>query len=639
MPEYLHPGVYIEEQPAPQTIEGVSTSNAGFVGLTEKGPTTGLPQMVTSFNEFLRRYGTYLPEDPWGSTRFLAYAVEGFFNNGGKRVFITRIVGAGAAPASQTLNDGFITRLAVDTASNPTARTTVRLASLRGIAVGTRLRFDEVIAGTPQQNIRTVVAYNSGNTVVTLNTALDFRYTAAGATVTLDAVADGPAPTGGTPSLRIAASSEGTWGRSLQVSISDAQGTAGLSEAFTVAAEAELVAGALAFAANGPASGATTIALNNAGSLQDGDIVEFDDNNPATPNEQRTITLVGNDISWADGLVHDYSGAGSSIRRLTALRAGGANPVIGLDSVAGFTAGELIRISQGANAQILLIDAVDGGANTITLDTATYAVRATYTAGAAVTLGAAGTNGGTQLNMRSARNFYSGAVIEVDDGAQKTYHRITSIAGNVLTLAGALGAAIPGDVSVRVIEFNLLVSDGTLSELYEKLAMDANAANFVATVVNPRSNLIQVTALGSPRAIPFNIPQTNTGLPVNLAGGDNGGVPGPDEYIGVDNGPGRRSGIRALADIDEISIVAVPGISDTAVQAQLIIQCETLKDRFAVLDPAVGSQIGSGRADDVMCSGTTTTPCTPRSTIPGCASAIRAIPTGARAAWCRRAAL
>ena len=32
MPEYLRPGVYVEERPAPETIEGVSTSTVGLVG-------------------------------------------------------------------------------------------------------------------------------------------------------------------------------------------------------------------------------------------------------------------------------------------------------------------------------------------------------------------------------------------------------------------------------------------------------------------------------------------------------------------------------------------------------------------------------------------------------------------------------
>ena len=37
MPEYLSPGVYIEEQDTgPEPIEGVSTSVTGFVGVTQR---------------------------------------------------------------------------------------------------------------------------------------------------------------------------------------------------------------------------------------------------------------------------------------------------------------------------------------------------------------------------------------------------------------------------------------------------------------------------------------------------------------------------------------------------------------------------------------------------------------------------
>jgi len=34
----LTPGVYIEELEGPKTIEGVSTSTAGFLGPAERGP-------------------------------------------------------------------------------------------------------------------------------------------------------------------------------------------------------------------------------------------------------------------------------------------------------------------------------------------------------------------------------------------------------------------------------------------------------------------------------------------------------------------------------------------------------------------------------------------------------------------------
>ena len=39
MPEYLAPGVYIEEiERGPKPIEGVATSTTAFLGETERGP-------------------------------------------------------------------------------------------------------------------------------------------------------------------------------------------------------------------------------------------------------------------------------------------------------------------------------------------------------------------------------------------------------------------------------------------------------------------------------------------------------------------------------------------------------------------------------------------------------------------------
>ena len=93
MPEYLAPGVYVEEiEIGAKPIEGVSTSTAGFLGMTERGP-LNKPTLVTSFAEYQRIFGGYLPEKnpDYGNKRFLPYAVQGFFENGGKRVYITRV--------------------------------------------------------------------------------------------------------------------------------------------------------------------------------------------------------------------------------------------------------------------------------------------------------------------------------------------------------------------------------------------------------------------------------------------------------------------------------------------------------------------------------------------------------------------
>jgi phage tail sheath protein FI len=93
MPEYLSPGVYIEEtEIGGKPIEGVSTTTAGFLGQTERGPTR--PRLVTCFEQYRRLYGGFI------STSNLPYAVDGFFRNGGKRCFIGRILGKNSRKAS-----------------------------------------------------------------------------------------------------------------------------------------------------------------------------------------------------------------------------------------------------------------------------------------------------------------------------------------------------------------------------------------------------------------------------------------------------------------------------------------------------------------------------------------------------------
>ena len=101
MAEYLSPGVYVEElDNSPRAIEGIGTSAAGFVGLAEKGPVCGAPTLVTSFNNFQKIFGGYLSEFKYGEYRYLAYAVEQFFTNGGTRCYVSRVIPENAKLAS-----------------------------------------------------------------------------------------------------------------------------------------------------------------------------------------------------------------------------------------------------------------------------------------------------------------------------------------------------------------------------------------------------------------------------------------------------------------------------------------------------------------------------------------------------------
>ncbi len=94
MPEYLHPGVYPEETSfRAKSIEGVATSTAGFVGQAAFGPIAGDPVLITSTDEYIRRFGGLQDLIIGGApiTNYLAHAVNLFFENGGRRVYVARV--------------------------------------------------------------------------------------------------------------------------------------------------------------------------------------------------------------------------------------------------------------------------------------------------------------------------------------------------------------------------------------------------------------------------------------------------------------------------------------------------------------------------------------------------------------------
>ena len=180
MPEYLAPGVYVEEIDAIKTIEGVSTSTTGFAGVTRRGSVEGPPTLVTSFAEFQRLFGGYFDFGPtFMNHRYMPFAVDGFFTNGGKRLYISRVTagGAGAPTAASTVaTGGMITRLAIgqDVIVDP-ATASIVVATLRGIQNGTVIRLVMTREG---------VAYTSNDLTVTgITSATNTVSFAAGVTI------------------------------------------------------------------------------------------------------------------------------------------------------------------------------------------------------------------------------------------------------------------------------------------------------------------------------------------------------------------------------------------------------------------------------------------------------------------------
>jgi phage tail sheath protein FI len=144
---------------------------------------------------------------------------------------------------------------------------------------------------------------------------------------------------------------------------------------------------------------------------------------------------------------------------------------------------------------------------------------------------------------------------------------------------------------VSTVEFDIIVSFDGFDEAFKNLSMNEAHSRHVEKVITPESSkLISVnevsTTVEASQKIPMPSQDKEPGW--KLSGG-NDGIPTDKElnttYEGSDNPePAERTGLYTLKNIDEISIAAIPGITTQHLQNKLIIHCESMKDRFAVLD-------------------------------------------------------
>ncbi len=89
-PEYLSPGVYVEEvDKGSKPIEGAGTACAAFIGFAEKGP-INQPTFIPNWTEFVNNFGGFIKGG------YLASSVFGYFQNGGGRCYVSRLPGGEA---------------------------------------------------------------------------------------------------------------------------------------------------------------------------------------------------------------------------------------------------------------------------------------------------------------------------------------------------------------------------------------------------------------------------------------------------------------------------------------------------------------------------------------------------------------
>jgi len=96
MPEYLTPGVYFEwVDPSAKVVSPLRTDIAAFVGIAESGP-VHTPTRIISWQQFQSVFGNFIPNG------YLAYSVKAFFENGGRECRVVRVT----APAAKAIASG-----------------------------------------------------------------------------------------------------------------------------------------------------------------------------------------------------------------------------------------------------------------------------------------------------------------------------------------------------------------------------------------------------------------------------------------------------------------------------------------------------------------------------------------------------
>ena len=540
MPQYLSPGVYVEEIDAgPKPIEGVSTSVCGAVGMTVTGPTSGKPVLVTSFNDFTRTFGGYWPAQDTGTMNTwtgqgaawwqFPLLVRAFFDNGGQLLYVKRVVAAKAAPSKSEFGAGLTSALVQDTGPGTEK---LRLAHVIGVQAKDAIHV--VPGGTSDPGpefgaLRAlefkVIAVDDQAGTITLDKPVPLALSVRrGDFVWLKAFTKPAAPT-----VTFLAKASGGGGNGILVRVDPMVGQT--RTVLAVVADQPVVVQVAADTADPPDG---NIQLVDKGKLAAGQHVLL-----------RNVEYIVKNVADPAGAVKTFT------LTLTDLAKQDAKPLAGL--------GDRVTQIRAAN---------DPAVPTNTLNL----------------LGASAT-------------LYKTAIIELSNGVEKETVQVTDIAGNKVTFGSPLKLPYFEGHRARVIEARVTVQytpvSGTpIEEVFSNLRLnDDKSPSVLAKVIQDRSALVDAKVgkleMGGPAApVLSNFPAPATGTWAALAGGDDAlGSLSLDSFIGEDDGKGKRSGIQALEDIDDISICIVPGVWAPAVQAALIDHCELLRGRFAILDP------------------------------------------------------
>ena len=212
MATYSRPGVYIQEVALPQTVTPADFSSAvgAFAGSLPQGITTA-PVLVSSWTEFTKNFGGL--NDSYPTT----WAAYNFFANGGRQLYVKRVVGASSAVGTLTVSDS--------AGGTTTLTATVTAASATGGVVTYTANNNFSVGQTVSITGLSTSAFNLTNVVIATRSATQFTVTnaATGTAVTgASATATVTVTITINPVFTVNAINAGTWSSDYSVQISPA---------------------------------------------------------------------------------------------------------------------------------------------------------------------------------------------------------------------------------------------------------------------------------------------------------------------------------------------------------------------------------------------------------------------------------
>ena len=97
----ISPGVFTRENDISFIQPSPVEAGAAIIGPTVKGPVEE-PSIVTSYNEYVRKFGTTFESGSTKQEYFTSIAVKNYFQQGGNTCLVTRVVTGSFASATST---------------------------------------------------------------------------------------------------------------------------------------------------------------------------------------------------------------------------------------------------------------------------------------------------------------------------------------------------------------------------------------------------------------------------------------------------------------------------------------------------------------------------------------------------------